>query len=49
MCAPADTDKDGLPDEWENKNGLNPANAGDAVSYKLSRLYTNIEMYINSL
>lgn len=45
----ADTDKDGMPDEWEKKNGLNPADPADASSYKLSKSYTNIEVYINSL
>jgi hypothetical protein len=49
MPAPADTDKDGMPDEWEKKNGLNPADATDAANNKLSKDYTNIEVYINSL
>ena len=44
-----DTDKDGMPDEWEKKNGLNPADAVDASNYKLSKGYTNIEVYLNSL
>jgi hypothetical protein len=38
-----------MPDEWEKKNGLNPHEASDASGYKLSKNYTNIEMYINSL
>jgi hypothetical protein len=49
LPAPADTDKDGMPDEWEKKNGLNPADAADATGYKLDKLYTNIEIYINGL
>jgi hypothetical protein len=49
LPAPADADKDGMPDEWEKKNSLNPADATDAVKYKLSKSYTNIEVYINSL
>jgi len=49
LPSPADADKDGMPDEWEKKNGLNSNDAGDASVYKLSRIYTNIEMYINSL
>lgn len=49
LPAPADTDQDGMPDEWEKKNGLNAADGSDAASYKLSKLYTNIEIYINSL
>lgn len=49
LPAPADTDKDGMPDDWEKKNGLNPNDAADAASNKLDRKYTNIEVYINSL
>jgi pectate lyase len=49
LPAPADTDKDGMPDEWEKKNGLDINNAGDATGYKLSKSYTNIEVYINSI
>ena len=47
-----DTDNDGIPDEWETANGLNPNNASDAVLYTLDtekRWYTNIEVYANSL
>jgi pectate lyase len=46
--APVDTDKDGLPDEWEKKKGLDPGNAADAAAYTLDKSYTNIEVYINS-
>jgi pectate lyase len=49
LPAPADTDKDGMPDDWEKKNGLNPNDASDASANKLDRNYTNIEVYINSL
>lgn len=44
-----DSDMDGMPDEWEIKNGLNPENKKDGVEYTLSQQYTNLEMYINSL
>jgi pectate lyase len=44
-----DTDKDGIPDDWEKKNGLNPNDAKDAMQYKLDKNYTNIEVYINSV
>jgi hypothetical protein len=46
-----DTDKDGIPDEWEKANGLNPNNASDAITYSLDEkgYYTNIEVYANSL
>jgi pectate lyase len=47
--APNDSDADGMPDDWEKKNGLNPNDASDASLYKLSRDYTNIEVYINGL
>lgn len=49
LPAPTDTDQDGMPDEWERKNGLNPADASDAALYQLDKHYTNIELYINSL
>ena len=45
---PQDTDNDGMPDEWENENGLNP-NVNDANEYTLGDGYTNIEHYVNSL
>ena len=46
-----DTDKDGIPDEWEKANGLNPNDASDALSCSLDKkgYYTNIEVYANSL
>jgi hypothetical protein len=47
--APRDSDADGMADDWEKKNGLNPNDATDASLYKLSKEYTNIEVYINSL
>lgn len=45
---PTDTDNDGMPDEWEVANGLNP-NVNDANDYTLGGGYTNIEHYVNSL
>ena len=47
--APADTDGDGMPDEWEKKNGLNPNDPADGTVYGLSKEYTNLEVYMNSL
>ena len=46
-----DSDKDGIPDEWEKANGLNPNDASDALSCSLDKkgYYTNIEVYANSL
>lgn len=45
---PTDSDNDGIPDEWENTNGLDPKSAFDASQYAPSG-YTWIEEYINSL
>lgn len=46
-----DTDGDGIPDEWETANGLNPNDAKDGTTYTLDSkgYYTNIEVYANSL
>jgi len=44
-----DSDNDGMPDDWEQKNRLNPNDASDAARYTLSKTYTNIEVYINGL
>jgi pectate lyase len=49
LPAAADTDKDGMPDEWERKKGLDPNDAADASLNKLDKHYTNIEVYINSI
>lgn len=45
----ADMDKDGMPDEWENKHNLNPGDGSDAATTQLHKFYTNLEVYINSL
>jgi hypothetical protein len=49
LPAPTDTDKDGIPDAWEKKNGLNANDASDASRISLHAFYTNIEVYLNSL
>ncbi|MDR2682367.1 MAG: pectate lyase, partial [Dysgonamonadaceae bacterium] len=49
LPAPADSDNDGMPDDWEDANGLDKNNAGDHSLYRLSPVYTNLEMYLNSL
>lgn len=46
---PLDTDRDGMPDEWEVQNGLNPNDIWDGKEYNLSEGYTNVEVYLNSL
>lgn len=44
-----DTDKDGMPDDWELARGLNPNDASDAKGDYCGKGYTNIEYYINDL
>lgn len=44
-----DTDKDGMPDAWEKKYGLNPNDPSDAVKDCNGDGYTNIEKYINAI
>ena len=46
---PADSDMDGMPDEWEIKNKLDKNNPADASVTGLNKNYTNIEVYLNSL
>ncbi|WP_291584757.1 LamG-like jellyroll fold domain-containing protein [Bacteroides sp.] len=43
-----DTDNDGIPDVWEDANGLDKNNPNDAV-LKAENGYLNIENYINSI
>lgn len=45
---PTDSDGDGIPDEWENANGLDPNDASDAMAIASSG-YANIEVYLYSL
>lgn len=44
-----DTDKDGMPDAWEIKYGLNPNDSSDAALDCNGDGYTNIEKYINGI
>ena len=46
-----DSDNDGILDDWETANGLNPNDASDALTYSLDEkgYYTNLEVYANSL
>lgn len=44
-----DTDNDGMPDEWEIANGLNPNDPSDANGDCTGDGYTNIEKYINGI
>lgn len=43
-----DTDNDGIPDDWEIANGLNPNLASDAILIAANG-YANIENYINGI
>ncbi len=40
-----DTDKDGMPDQWEKKYGLNPRKASDAIEDMDKDTYTNLQEY----
>jgi hypothetical protein len=44
-----DSDGDGMPDEWETANGLNPNDSSDANADCNGDGYTNIEKYINGI
>lgn len=47
-----DTDNDGIPNEWETANGLDPNNANDAALFTLDsekKWYSNLEVYLNSI
>ena len=45
--APEDKDHDGMPDDWEKINGLDPSNAADRNN--LADGYTMLEKYLNSI
>lgn len=44
-----DTDRDGMPDEWERARGLNPADARDGNADRDGDGYTNLEEYLGWL
>ena len=46
--APQDTDLDGMPDDWERKNGLDPKNEEDRNKIAEDG-YTMLEKYLNSI
>lgn len=45
----ADTDYDGIPDEWETRFGLNPTDSNDGRAITLVSGYTNLEVYLRYL
>ncbi len=47
--APADTDDDGMPDDWENNNGFDPSDDSDGNLDEDEDGYTNLEEYLNQL
>ncbi|MGH7600728.1 MAG: pectate lyase, partial [bacterium] len=47
--APKDDDQDGMADEWERTNGLDPSNPEDRNADFNGDGYTNLEKYLNSL
>lgn len=46
---PQDTDHDGMPDDWERRHGLNPADPADGAQLSPDGLYTNLEIYLNAI
>ena len=47
-----DSDQDGMPDDFEKANGLNPNDASDATLFSLDtekQWYNNLEVYLNSI
>lgn len=48
LPAPKDADHDGMPDNWEQKNGLDPNNPDDRNSPTTDG-YTMLEKYLNSI
>jgi hypothetical protein len=48
-AAPADTDDDGMPDDWERTHGLDPGNPADRNGHALDAEYTTLEVYLASL
>ena len=45
--APADADRDGMPDAWETRHGLDPHDRSDAAKDADGDGYTAIEEYLN--
>jgi hypothetical protein len=46
---PVDADSDGMPDEWEFSEGLDPVDPSDRTGVKEGEVYDNLERYLNQL
>jgi pectate lyase len=46
---PLDTDSDGMPDDWETREGLNVDDPSDRFGIKEGEVYDNLERYLNEL
>lgn len=44
-----DTDRDGIPDEWEEAHGLNPKSYADGKEESLVTGFENLEVYLNDI
>jgi pectate lyase len=49
LPAPQDSDRDGMPDAWEKKHGLDANHPADRNSDRDHDGYTNLEEYLNSI
>jgi hypothetical protein len=47
--APVDSDGDGMPDDWERAQGLNPFDASDGARLHPASGYSFLELYLNGL
>jgi hypothetical protein len=44
---PADSDGDGMPDEWESRHRFDPKDPSDSPKDKDGDGYTNVEEFLN--
>ena len=44
-----DTDRDGIPDAWEEAHGLNPLSNADGKAETLVSGYSNLDVYLNEI
>jgi pectate lyase len=49
LAPPEDADADGMSDDWERKNHLDPKDPTDACKRSISAEYDNIEIWLNRL